>query len=318
MLFPRLAISIFSVCVMISGDEAAFAQAYPYKPIRFVTSAVGGGTDFVARIVAQGLSDILGQQVIVENRGNLISIETIAKSAPDGYSLLFNGQGLWIGPMMQARSYDVMRDFLAVSMSDSSPNVLVVNPATPTRSVKELIALAKAKPGEINYATGATGGPPHLSGELLKAMAGINVVRVPFKGGGPAVIGLLGNQVQMMFATSSSVTSHVKAGKLIALAVTSAQPSALFPGLPTVASSVPGYESSAINGLFAPAGTPARIVNVLSQQVARHVNRPDVKEKLFAAGVEAVGSSPQQSAATLKAEIAKWSKVIKDAGIRED
>ena len=219
---------------------------------------------------------------------------------------------------MQPRSYDVIRDFLPVSMADSSPNVLVVNPAVPARSVKELIASAKAKPGEINYATGATGGPPHLSGELLKAMTGINIVRVPFKGGGPAVIGLLGNQVQMMFATSSSVASHVKAGKLIALAVTSAKPSVLFPGLPTVASTVPGYESSAINGLFAPAGTPARVVNVLSQEIARYINRADVKEKFLNSGVEPVGSSPQQSAAMLKAEIVKWSKVIKDAGIRED
>ncbi len=318
MLFRQLAMSIFSVYLMIAGDQALFAQAYPYKPVRIVTSAVGGGTDFVARIVAQGLAEVLGQQVIVENRGNLISIETIAKAAPDGYSLLFNGQGLWLSPLMQTRSYDVMRDFLPVSIADSSPNVLVVNPALPAKSVKDLIAWAKAKPGELNYATGATGGPPHLSGELLKAMTGVNIVRVPFKGGGPAVIGLLGNQVQMMFATSSSVASHVKAGKLIALAVTSAQPSVLFPGLPTVASTVPGYESSAINGLFAPAGTPARIVNVLSQEVARYVNRADVKEKLFNSGVEAVGSSPQQSAAMLKAEIAKWGKVIKDAGIRED
>ncbi len=310
-----------TISIVLSGLAAmstANAQDYPNRPIRVLTSEAGGGSDFVARLISQGLSVSLGQQVVIENRSGVITVETAAKAQPDGYTLLFNGSGLWLLPLMQTTSYDVMRDFVPVSMTDASPNVLVTYPGLAIKSVKDLIALAKSKPGQLNYATGATGGPPHLCAELLKAMTGVNIVRVPFRGGGPAVIGVMGGQVQMIFATSGSVSVHIKSGKLTALAVTSAQTSPLFPGLPTMAASVPGYEAVAINGMLAPAGTPPAIVNMLSQRITQALNRPEVKDKFFNAGVETAGSSPEQFAAKIKSETAKWGKIIQEAGIRAE
>ena len=205
-----------------------------------------------------------------------------------------------------------------MSLVDRSPNVLVVHPSLAVSSVKQLIALARSRPGELDYARAAAGGPPHLSAELFKSMARVNIVAVPYKGGGPAVIGLVSGEVGLMFATAASIATHVKIGKVKAVAVTSAQPSALFPDLPSVAATLPGYEAVAMNGIFAPAGTPEPIIRRLSDTIARFVRRADAKERFFAMGVETVGSTPERSAATLRSEISKWAKLFKEAGIRDE
>jgi len=199
-----------------------------------------------------------------------------------------------------------------------SPNVVVAHPSLAAGSIKELIALAKAKPDQLNYGSGATGVPTHLSAELFKSMTGINIVRIPYKGTGPALTGLIGGETQIMFATASAVAPHVKSGRLKALAVTSLESSVLAPGLPTVAATVPGYESESIIGLFVPAKTPAAIIRKLNQESVRILHLPGVKERFFNAGTEAVGNTPEQFAAIIKREISKWGKVIKDAGVRAD
>jgi tripartite-type tricarboxylate transporter receptor subunit TctC len=243
----------------------------------------------------------------------------VSKAPPDGYTLLIDAASFWIGPLLQETPYDPVKDFAPVTLTDSAPNVLVVNPSLPVKSVKELIALAKARPGELNYGSSSTGSTPHLAAELFNMMAGVKIVRVPFKGSGPAVISLLGGQVQLMFATAGSVAPHVKSGRLRALAVASLQPSALAPGLPTIAASgVPGYEAVAFEGMFAPAKTPVAIIDRLNQEIVRVLNRAEVKERFFNAGVETVGSTPEEFAAAIKSNVAKWGKLIKDAGIRDE
>jgi tripartite-type tricarboxylate transporter receptor subunit TctC len=225
---------------------------------------------------------------------------------------------MWIVPFLQEGiTYDPVRDFAPVTMVVRSPNVLVIHPSVAANSVKELIALAKAKPGVLNYGSSVAGGSPHLAAELFKAMAGINIVRVPYRGVAQAVTDLLAGQVQLMFPTAASGMPHAKAGKLRALAVTSAQPSATYPELPTVAASgLPGYELVAMQGMLAPARTPAAIVNRLQQEVARYLGRAEIKEKFLSTGSEAIGDTPAQFAATIKADMARMGKLIKDAGIR--
>jgi tripartite-type tricarboxylate transporter receptor subunit TctC len=296
----------------------AGAQPFPVKPIRIVTTEAGSGTDFGARMVAQCISGPLGQQVVVENRGGVMPNEVVAKAQPDGYTLVHNGSALWLLPFVQDNlGWQPLKDFIAVSMTDTSPNVLLVQPSFAAKSVRELIAMAKAKPGELNYARAAPAGPTHLSAELFNTLAGLRIVPIPYKGGGPAVIGLLSAQAHMMFAPAAVAMPHVNSGKLRGLAVTTAQPSALFPQLPTMASAgVPGYESIAMFGEFVPAGTPMSIVNRLSQEIARCMQRPDVKEKFLNAGVESVGTSPENFASIVKSEMTKWGRLIKDAGIR--
>ncbi|MBI4188930.1 MAG: tripartite tricarboxylate transporter substrate binding protein, partial [Betaproteobacteria bacterium] len=263
------------------------------------------------------------QVVIVENRGGSPAIagETVAKATPDGYTLLLGTNSLWILQLIQNTPYDTLRDFSPLTIASRSPNILVVHPSLPVKSVKELIALAKAKPGALSYASGPVGSAPHLAPELFKAMAGVDIVRIGYKGGAPALNGLIGGEAQLMFAVASGgvMTTFVKSGRLRALAVTTAQPSELAPGLPTVAASgLPGYESDTIAGMLAPARTPARLINRLNQEIVRVLNRADVKERLFNVGTEVVSGSPAEFAAVLKSEMAKWGKVIKDAGIRAD
>jgi tripartite-type tricarboxylate transporter receptor subunit TctC len=284
-----------------------------------VTGGVGSGSDFVARLIAPELSASLGQPMIVDNRGSgVIPGEIVAKAPPDGYTLLLYGNAMWLAPFMQDRvAYDVTRDFSPVSLTTTTPNILVVQTTLPVNSVKELIALAKARPGELNYGSGPAGSLTHLAAELFKVMAGVNVVRINYKGVALAINDLLAGQVQLMFPTPATVMPHIKSGRLKALAVTSASPSALVPGVPTIASSgLPGYTSVAIQGVFAPAATPAPIINRLNEEIVRLVNRANMKEKLLSTGVEAVGSSPAQLAAAVKSEMASMGKVIKDAGIR--
>ena len=320
MRIPRFILGMFSVAMLILGANAASGQTFPSKPVRIVTSEPGGSGDLLGRLIAQGLTGGLGQPVIVENRGGSVVIPSliVAKASPDGYTLLLYGGTFWVGPLLESMPYDPVKDFSPVTLAVGSPGIVVVHPSLPVNSVKELIALAKAKPGALNYGSGATGAITHLAVELFKVMAGVNVVRIPYKGAGPAINALIGGQVQFMFATSGSVASHVKSGKLKALAVTSAQPSRLFPDLPTVAATVPGYRGESIFGLFAPAKTPAAIIRRLNQEIVRVLNSTDVKEKLFTSGIEVVASSPEEFGAALKTEIARLRKVIQDAGIKAE
>ena len=318
MLLARIVVGMVSAGMMIASS-AASAQIYPTKPIRIVTAEPGASNDFLSRILAQGISEPLGQQVIVDNRASAVVAGIVSNAVPDGYTLLVTTGVVWILPYLQKTSYDPVKDFIPITLAVSSPNILVVHPSVAVNSVKELVALAKAKPGTLNYGSGTTGSASHLAAELFKSMASIDIVRIPYKGAGPAVTALIGGQVQLMLATSSSVAPHIKSGKLKAVAVTSAKPSEMFPSLPTVtASGLPGYEAASIIGVFTPAKTPAPIVNRLHQEMVRTLNRPNTKEKLFSAGMEVVGSSPSESVATIKADMARMSKVIKDAGIKAE
>ncbi len=311
MLMPLLA---------VSQIDAASGQEFPVKPIRIITSESGGSGDFVSRLLVQLISPSLGQQIIVDNRPSvIIAGETVAKAPPDGHTLIAYGGTLWLGPFLRASPYDPVRDFAPVVMASSSPCVLVVHPALPVRSVKDLIALAKAKPGVLNYGSGNSGAITHLAPELFKTMTRTSIVRIPYKGAGPALNDLMGGQVQMMIATSPSAAPHIKSGRLRALGVTSSGRSALFPGLVTVAAAgVPGYEAVAYTGIFATAHSPAAAINRLNREIVAALARPDVKQKFLDIFVEAVGGTPEQLAATVKSEMTTMGKVIKDAGIREE
>jgi tripartite-type tricarboxylate transporter receptor subunit TctC len=323
MLIRHALMSVFPVSVVVLGAGVACAQTYPVKSVRIVTSGIGGANDFTARLVAHGLTSAWAQQVIVENRGGAsaaISAQVVIKAPPDGYTLLSHGSPLWLLPFLQDNvPYDPLRDLSPIALIVTSPNVLVVHPSLPVKSVRELIALAKARPGALNYGTTTLGGPSHLSGELFKSMAQVRIVSVRYKGAAQSVQDLISGRVELSFPSAAAATAHVKSGRLRALAVTSAQPSALFPGLPPIsASGLPGYESVGIFGIFAPAGTSANIVNRLNQDVVQVINRAEVKEKFLTVGGEVVGSSPEAFAATIKSEMARMGKVIRDAGIRAE
>lgn len=313
-----IALACAAALPMLAG-----AQSYPVKPIRLLAPEAGGGVDFVARVLAQELSAGLGQQVVVENRGGaggVLAGEALAKSPPDGYTLLFYGPAMWLLPFLRRNvPYDAVRDFTPISAAVATPNVLVVHPSLPVDSTKALIALARARPGQLNDAGGNTGSSAHLSIELFKTMAKIEVVRIPFKGVGPALTALIAGHVQIMMPTAGAAAPHVKNGRLRALAVTSAKPSELTPGLPTVsASGLPGYESVGIFGVFAPPRTPDALVARIHQEIAKGLAKPDARERLYTAGVEVVASTPAEFAGILKTEVAKWGKLIRDAGIREE
>jgi len=295
------------------------AKDYPSKPIRIVSSEPGSTNDFVARLIARGLTGSLKEQVIVDNRA-ILAGEIVARAAPDGYTLLSYGTPLWLAPLLRDNvPWDTLKDFAPITWTTASPNILVVHASVPAKSVRELIAIAKARPGELNYASSSTGSAAHLAAELFKEMAGVNMMRIPYKGTGSALNELIGGQVQIMFAGPSAVGAHVKSGRLRALAITSAQPSPLEPDLPTVsASGLPGYESSLILGILAPAKTPPSLVNRLNKEIAAILNRPDIKERIFNTGTEIVASSPQQFVEKIKSETNKWGRVIKNAGIREE
>ena len=319
MLQPRFAKVMLAVGLTAFGGIAC-SQDYPTKPIRIITGGIGGSTDFAARLIAFGLTNNLRQQVVVENRGGgVIHGDLVAKSPPDGYTLLVHGSNIWLAPLLRDNvPYDPLRDLAAISLTNTSPNVLVVHPSLPVKSVKDLVALAKARPGALNYSSGSTGSSSHLMAELFNALGRVNLVRVVYKSDASETADLLSGQVQLTFGTPSVQIPHVKAGRLRALAVTSATPSVLLPGLPTIAATgLPGYEALSIVAMFAPAKTPPALINRLNQEVVRVLGQPDVKEKFLASGVETVGSSPEQLTSRLKSEITKWGKVIKDAGISE-
>ena len=291
-------------------------ETFPGRVIRIVTPATGGGSDVLARMIAPALTESLGQQVIVDNRGTLAT-ELVAKAAPDGYTLLIDGSPLWLQPLFRKVGWNPVTDFAALTMAVSSPSMLVVHPSVPVKTLRELIALAKARPGEINYAAGSIGATPHLAGEQFKVMAGVNVVRVPYKGTGPGMIGLMGGEVEFMFPGAASAWNYVKQKRLKALAVCSLKPSALFPGVVTMTDSgLSGYESVSPQGVVAPAKTPAAIVARLHQELVKALNRAETKQRLGELGIEVVANTPEEFAVSMKNDTARTAKLIKDAGIR--
>ncbi len=316
MSLPNYARISFTLAIAICSGTAA-SQNYPNKPIRLVTSPAGGGNDLVTRMIAQGLSVSLGQQVIVDNRAGILAVETVLNAPADGYTFLLIGRTLWASPLLQKTNYDPIRDFTPINLVGIEPNVLVVHPSLPVKSVKDLIALAKSRPGELNYAAGVLGGSTDLPAKIFNTMAGVNIVRIGYKGGGQALIDLIGGHVQLMFATATSVRVHVKTGKLKALAVTSAQPSVFFPGVPTVAASgVPHYESVGMLGTFALTKTPTAIVDKLRQEITAVLDKPDVKNNF--SSMETSSATPQEFSRKIKLEMSSMDKIVKENGIQAD
>ena len=315
----RLSSCVWLIAVVATGDALPVCgQDYPNKPIRVVTGEPGGGSDFAARVLAQGLTTALGKQVVVDSRAVLVIMETVARAPADGYTLLFYGSSVWLAPFLRNDvNYDPVKDFSPITIAIRAPNVLAVHPSVAAASVGELIALARARPGVLNYASVGSGSTAHLAAELFKAMAGVDIVHIPYKGGAPAVNDLISGQVQLMFGTAGSVAAHIKSGRVRGIAVTSPQPSELFPGLPTVAASgLPDYQSGTLQGLFAPARTPAAIIRRLNQEAVGVLKKTEVREKLFGGGVEVVASAPEEFAATIKSEMLRMGQIIRSAGIK--
>ncbi len=314
-LLPALAIA-----ALIVTSNSCFAQNYPVKPIRFVTSGVSGAPDYAARVLAQELTNTMGQSVIVDNRGSgTISEQIVSQATPDGYTLLVAATNHWTTPLLEKTSYDPIKDFAPISLLSKAPLILVVYPSLPIKTVKDLIDMAKAKPGVLNYASAVTGSPTHLAAELFKFMAHVSIVRVPYKSGAAMSTDLIGGHVQLSFGNSANMIPHVNSGRLRGIAVTSAQPSAVLPGLPTVAESgLPGYESDVKVAMFGPAKISASLVSRLNRESVQALSRADVKERFAAAAFETIGSSPAQLETIVKAEMAMMGKVIKEAGIHAD
>ncbi len=301
------------------------AQGYPSKPVRVIVPfPPGAGVDIVTRSVSPRLGELLGQQLIVDNRagaGGILGAELAAKAQPDGYTLLMATAGiLTVIPNMNSKApYSVERDFVPVTLIASVPSMLVVHPSLPAKSVKELVALARSKPGAINYASTGNGTLPHLAAELFKAQAKIDMVHVPYKGSAPALTDLLGGQVEVFFGNVLSVIPQVRSGKLRALAVTSVERMPVAPEIPTLAQSgFPGFEAGTWFGLMAPAGTPREIVNRLHAEVVKTLRLPETQERLAGQGATTVGNTPDQFAAYIRTESAKWAKVLKASGVRAD
>jgi tripartite-type tricarboxylate transporter receptor subunit TctC len=310
--------------LLMSALAGAALGQYPARPVRFIVpSAVGGGTDIIARAISVKLSEGLGQQFVVDNRpgaGQMIGIELAAKAPADGYTILMAASTLAINPIMYKQVlYDPVGDFAPITQAATLANVLVVHPSLPVKDVKELIAYAKANPGKLNFASAGIGTSPQMSIELLKSMAGIDMVHIPYKGTAPGVMDLLAGQVLVMAPNVLTALPHIKSGKLRALAVTSAKRSEALPEVPTVAESgLPGYDSTQWYGVLAPAGTPREIVARLHDGIVRALRDPEVGRRLAADGAEPVGSNPEEFAAFIRSESEKWSKVAKAAGIKPE
>ena len=312
------------VLVLLSSlGSVAAAQNYPSKPIRLIVPFVaGGGTDITGRIIGQKLAGILGQPIVVDNRagaGGVIGADLVAKALPDGYTLLLGSPGpLTINPVLSPKMpYDSLRDFAPVSLATISPFMLVVHPAVPVTSVQQLIALAKAKPGALNYGSAGNGSVAHLAAEQFKALAGVEIVHVPYKGSIPALNDLLAGQTQVQFENLPIVLAHIRSGKLRALAAGTKQRSALVPELPTmIEAGVPGYEASTAFGILAPARTAPSIVTKLNREITQILALPDVKERLSSMGLEPAGGPPARYAEHMRAELAQNARVVKAAGIK--
>jgi tripartite-type tricarboxylate transporter receptor subunit TctC len=317
----------FRACgVLLAATLAApaAAQQFPLKPVRIIVPfPAGGGVDIVARGLTPYLSERWKQQAIVDNRpgaGTIVGTDIAAKSPPDGYTLLLANTAHAINATLhKTLVFDPIKDFAPITLVATQPSVLVVHPSVPVKSVKELIALAKAKPGQLNYASSGNGTPPHLSAAMFSNMTGVQLIHVPYKGAAPALTDLLGGQVQLMFATIISVGPHLSSGRVRPIAVTSAKRSAALPDLPTIAEAgVPGYEATAWFMLLAPAKTPAALIERMSRDTAEIVKRADVKDRFAKEGAEALGTTPAEAAAYLKSEIARWGKVVIAAKIQPE
>jgi len=313
---------VVAVVLVAAGDVAA--QAYPTKSIRLVApSTPGDAPDVIARLVAERLSAALGQQVVVENRpgaGGVVGSEIVAKAAPDGYTLIMGNAGSHgINAAVYSKlPYDILKDFAPVSQIAIAPNIFVVHPGLPVNTIPEFIAYAKARPGQLSYASGGNGSSSHMSMELLKSMAGIDVVHVPYKGSTPALTDVISGQDAVMIVNMPPAVPHVKAGKLRALAVTTRTRTPSMPDLPTVAETLPGYETVAWFGVLAPAGTPKDIVNRLSAEIGRIARSPEMRERLAGMGAEPVGGTPEEFGAVMARDIAKWTELAKSVSIKID
>ena len=315
------------LCGLIAASSPTYAadSAYPTRPIRMVIPfAPGASNDITARLIAPRLSEALGQSVVVDNRGGaggVLGADLVAKAQPDGYTVLMGSPGpLTVNPVLIPNlPYQPKRDFVPVTLLAIVPSILEVNPALPAKSVQELIALARATPGKLNYASAGVGSVPHLAGELFKLLAKVNITHIPYKGSSPAITDLIGGQVSMFFDNMASAVPYVKAGRLRALAITIPQRSAVLPDLPTmIEAGVPGYEAYSWNGLVAPAGTPPAVVKRLAAEVAAVLALPDIREKMKGLGAEVVGNSPAEFAAFMDKESAKWGRVVREANIKPE
>jgi tripartite-type tricarboxylate transporter receptor subunit TctC len=317
-------IAALALAALVAAAGIAHAQDWPAKPVRFVVPyPPGGGTDVIARIVQPRLSEALGQQIIIENRGGAggaLGTELAAKSAPDGYTFLLTLSSHTINPLLYKLNYDVERDFAAISLIVSVPQLIAVNPNVPIRSMQELVAAAKAKPGSLSFASVGNGTPSHIAGELLKLKTGIEIVHIPYKGGGPAVADTLGGQVPVLFVTAAAAMGHVKSGKLRPLAMTTLKRSPGAPDIPTVAEAlnIPDFEVDSWYAMFAPAKTPQPVIARMQKEIARVVQLPDVRQKLLEQGGDPVGGSPEELEKVVKAELRKWADVIQQARIKAE
>jgi tripartite-type tricarboxylate transporter receptor subunit TctC len=317
-----LLLPLLAGAAVMAGAPAGAATGYPDKPIRLIVPfPPGGSTDLVARVVGQKLADSWGQQVVIDNRpgaNGMIGAEIVARAAPDGYTLVLGTIGPFaINAGLYKMPYDIVKDFAPVTYSANIANVLVVNPAVPAKDVKELLALARAKPGTLTFGSSGTGGAPHMAVELLKILAKVNVTHVPYKGGGPAMADLVGGQITGSFASMPSAIPFIKAGKLRALGVSSSKRSPALPDAPTVAEAgVPGFSVLDWQGFFTAPKTPPEIVNKLNAEIRRILALPDVQERLTAAGVEIYTTTPKEWGDFVKSEVEKWQKVTKEAGIK--
>jgi tripartite-type tricarboxylate transporter receptor subunit TctC len=321
----RVITALFAGCVAAGSahaGQAADAPAYPTKAVRLVVPfAPGGSNDIMARLMSQKFSESWRQQVVVDNRAGasgIVGTDIVAKAPPDGYTLLIMSLTFTVNPsLFRKLPYDTERDLVPVTLVASAPLMLVVHPSVPAKSVQELLSYAKAQPGKLNFGSGGQGTTPHLAGEMLKMMAGVQMTHVPYKGGGPALSDLIGGQIQLMLENIPSTLAYAKAGKLRALAVTGLKRSSLVPDLPTLdESGLKGYEIVGWNGFFFPTGTPRAIVQRLHAETVRALAQPDTRERLATLGAEAVGSSPEEFRAFVKAEIAKWARLVKEAGLK--
>lgn len=323
MFVNKAALGLIAGCAIAIGSQA-LAQSYPVKPIRFIVTYPPGGTvDITARIVQPRLSEALGQTVVIENRGGAggaVGTEAAARSAPDGYTFLYTLSSHTINPFFYKLSYDVERDFTPVSLVVSAPQLIAANPNAPAKTLKELVATAKERPGFYAYASAGNGTPGHIAAELLKLRTGINIVHVPYRGGGPATADVLAGQVPYLFLTASSAFSQTRSGKLRALAVTTKKRTAAAADIPTVAEelNLPDYEVDSWCAIFAPAKTPAAIVARMQKEIARVVHLPEVKQKLIEQGVDPVGGSSEELERVVKSELKTWAAVIRDAGIKAE
>ena len=315
--------SLCSVALAVSCVVAApvFGQTYPAKPIRFIVGFPPGGTnDIVARVIAPKLGEQMGQQVIVDNRGGAntaIASDVFVRTPPDGYTIMLNAPGHATNPSLMKLNFDSIRDFAFITIAAESQNLLVVHPSFPPRSVKELIAISKRRAGDINYGSSGVGTTVHLSGELFQYMTGVKWVHIPYKGGGPALVGLLSGEFSLYFGNVPTVIRQAREGKLRAIATTGAKRTPAAPDIPTIAESgIPGYEVTTFYGVSAPAKTPRPILDRLHGEIVKALNSPDIKQKLQDLGADPIGNTPEQYTAYMQAEIAKWAKVIKAAGIK--